>query len=159
MAATRLTWPFCGFPVMRFSLRKLFVAVSVICVVAAAIGFFVSLQFRIEFWYRGNSISWVAQMLVRHLENNDDNWPTSWDDLEDDYGPVVRRYGQPWTFQGLRENVELDWKFDNSLGARDGRIDRTRLPLKMIVPSDVFAEREAEANAVVFDYLDSKRAE
>ena len=141
---------------MQFSLRRLLVAASVVCVLAAGIGFAYSLQSRIQFWYRGNSISWVALMLVSHLENNDDEWPNSWDDLEDDYEPVVRRYGQPWTFDGLKENVEIDWMFDHSSDRSDGQFNRSMLPLKMAVQSGMFTERETEANAAVFDYLDSR---
>ena len=140
---------------MQLSLRKFFVFALIACVVAAGIGFVASVQSRIQFWYRGNSISWVGQMVVEHLKNNDNKWPISWNDLEDDYAPVVRQYGQPWTFEGLKENVEIDWSFNNALDDPAWNVDRTLLPLKMTIESDVFTERETEANEMVFDYLDS----
>ncbi len=58
------------------------------------------------------AVWWVAGMVVEHLDANDNNWPTGWSDLQDDYQTCIARSGQPWTFEELRERVEIDWSTD-----------------------------------------------
>lgn len=55
------------------------------------------------------AVWWVADMVIIHLESNENRWPTSWDELRDDYEICVSRSGQPWTFEELRNRVEIDF--------------------------------------------------
>jgi len=58
------------------------------------------------------AVWWAADMVIHHLESTDNRWPTGWDDLRDDYEALAVGSGRPWTFDEIRERVEVDWKAD-----------------------------------------------
>jgi hypothetical protein len=55
---------------------------------------------------------WVAGMVVEHMRTNGGAWPRGWDDLRAPYESVAARAGRPWSFEQLRERVEVDWAAD-----------------------------------------------
>jgi hypothetical protein len=52
----------------------------------------------------------VGEMVVMHLERTGNRWPTSWNDLQDDYDMCVDP--GKWSFQELQDLVEVDWSVD-----------------------------------------------
>ena len=94
----------------RFGLRTLFVMIAVFACVLGLGGYVVrSIDSSVHNMY---AVWWVGSMMVEHLERNEDQWPTCWDDLRDDYDNCVGRSGLPWTFDELRSRVEIDWNVD-----------------------------------------------
>ena len=55
---------------------------------------------------------WVGGMVVHHMAANGGAWPTGWEDLRDDYEASVAEVGRPWTFEELRNRVQVDWSAD-----------------------------------------------
>ena len=55
---------------------------------------------------------WVADMVIEHMERNDGAWPKSWDDLREPYTICAGRSGPSWSFDELRERVEVDFNTD-----------------------------------------------
>lgn len=94
----------------RFGLRTLLVLIAVFaCVLGLGVYVVRSIDSSVRNMY---AVWWVGDMIVMHLEKNEDRWPESWDDLRDDYDACVEEAGQPWTFQELRNRVEIDWNAD-----------------------------------------------
>jgi hypothetical protein len=97
---------------------------------------------------------WVADMVIEHLESNDQRWPQSWDELRDDYQTCVKRSGQPWTFEELSHRVEIDWNADpkvlKAAAAKSGQP-----PFRVIWLSDESTAHwtRHEPNQMVWDYL------
>lgn len=85
----------------------MFLAVAVFACMLAIVFYLSHLGSSIRDMY---AVWWVGDMIVLHLEKTEDHWPRCWDDLKDDYDTCVARAGQPWTFQELRDRVEIDWK-------------------------------------------------
>jgi hypothetical protein len=96
------------------------------------------------------AVWWVADMVVVHMEDNDGAWPNDWDELHRAYRICVERTSaRPWSFEELRDRVEVD--FD---------VDPTRLPIDG-VPQRVIWLRDGsdhhwerrEPNTLVQQYL------
>lgn len=51
-------------------------------------------------------------MVIEHLKANDNAWPKGWDDLRKPYETCVLRSGRPWSFDELRDRVDVDWGAD-----------------------------------------------
>jgi len=90
----------------QFRIRTLFVVVAVVSVVAFGVSTLIGVKNTIRGSY---AVWWVADMCIEHMEVNDGQWPRSWDDLRDDYQTCVARSGQPWSFEELSSQVEVDW--------------------------------------------------
>jgi hypothetical protein len=58
------------------------------------------------------AVWWVADMVIEYMETHDGAWPQGWDDLREPYDTCVRRSGRPWTFEHLRDRVDVDWEAD-----------------------------------------------
>lgn len=73
--------------------------------------------------------------MIEHLKASDDEWPTSWDDLRDEYDDAVDRGHTPAvTWEELKDRVEIDWHADvRSLQQADGSDDP---PFRVIWLSD-----------------------
>ncbi len=96
------------------------------------------------------ALEWVGGMVVDYLEQNDDQWPSSWDDLRPVYRQHVSAVGQPWSFDELKSRVEIRWDVD---------VDQVRTltspPDDLIVLRDGGPEHWAghEPNELVYQYL------
>lgn len=55
---------------------------------------------------------WTTEFVISHLQSNDNSWPSSWDDLQDEH---AARYPQPcpFTLSEIRERVELNFSVDS----------------------------------------------
>jgi hypothetical protein len=58
------------------------------------------------------AVWWVADMVIEYMETHDGAWPRGWDDLREPYETCVRRSGRPWSFEQLRDRVDVDWQAD-----------------------------------------------
>lgn len=99
---------------------------------------------------------WVADMVTLHLDANDQRWPGSWDDLRDDYAACVRRSGEPWTFDELRDRVVVDWNVDTqSLSLASSSTGQP--PIRVIWLRDGSSShwKQHEPNTIIGEYLQS----
>ena len=63
---------------------------------------------------------WTSEFLIAHLRSNDNQWPTNWEDLRDEYDKLADPNHYPFTFVALQDRVVLDWKVDTlSLATAD----------------------------------------
>ncbi|XAM00751.1 hypothetical protein OT109_05030 [Phycisphaeraceae bacterium D3-23] len=95
----------------------------------------------------------VADIVILHMEANDGDWPTGWDDLRDDH---ATRAGSddPRDFKELQERVEVDWLADPA-ALVTASPDYENPPFNVIRLRD--GRREywggAEPNQLILDYL------
>ncbi len=104
------------------------------------------------------AVWWVADMVVEHLDANDDEWPKDWGDLRDDYQTcVINARAQPWEFDELKRRVGIDWNAEPiDLVARqiNGEPEFRAIWLADGSNSNW---ADAEPNQIVLDYLNRKK--
>lgn len=56
----------------------------------------------------------VAYMCVEHMKTNNQAWPSSWAELDDDFKSGYAQSGQKWkwTFAELKQRVGVEWHPD-----------------------------------------------
>lgn len=52
---------------------------------------------------------WTTEFVIAHLRENENRWPTEWDDLKDEFDTLAEPGHYAWTFAELQERVWLDW--------------------------------------------------
>lgn len=140
---------------MRKHIGKVILAVVLSCILA------------VVFIYRhvDNTIRncyaqwWVADMVMEHLDANEQRWPRSWSDLRDDYYVCTKRSGTPWTFEELSERVTVDWEIETD-SLRRLALGSDQPTFRVIWPTDgssAHGERR-EPNAMIAEYLRSHPA-
>ena len=144
-----------GFSNLRFRIRTLLIIVAV----AAVAAFMISSVLQVKNVIRnGYSQWWVADMVVLHLDANNNEWPKNWDDLRDDFQTcVTNARGQPWEFQELRSRVEIDWDANPNdlIGQQTGGAPTFRAIWLTDGTRSSWGGREP--NQIVLDYLNSKQ--
>ena len=58
------------------------------------------------------AVWWVGDLVVGHLQQHDDQWPQSWNDLRPIYDEQIAELGQTWTFDELKSRVVVRWDVD-----------------------------------------------
>ena len=147
--APKRRWP-------RFTLRTLFVVVTVfLSVGGAAFYVYYSVNSSVRNAY---AAWWVADMVVDHMKAHDGTWPKGWDDLADSYETCVHRSGRPWTFEELRDRVDLDWGADPKDLIDAKTVDQSP-PFRVIWLRDGSDTHwsGAEPNRIVLEYLQQRR--
>lgn len=138
----------------KFSLRTLIIVV-VLSGVAATGWFYAN---RVNRTIRGSyAVWWAADMCIEHLEANGGTWPRSWDDLRDDYQTCVNRSGQPWTFDEIRERVEIDWDADPQQLLEQSSNESADVRVIWLRDGTVAYWQGREPNQIILDYLKSKQ--
>ena len=95
---------------LRFRLRSLIILVAVLCLILAAGTFVVRTSNQIRNTFNEcYAVWWVADMVIAHMETNNDEWPTSWDDLADEHLAIIASRGGPNTLDELKSLVQVDW--------------------------------------------------
>jgi hypothetical protein len=98
--------------------------------------------------------SWVAQMVVEHMKGNSGRWPSSWDDLRDDYQTCVTRSGQPWSFAELSRRVDVDWQADPDHLLNDSKgVDHAGFRVITLSDGTAVHWEKSEPNQIVLEYL------
>ena len=97
---------------------------------------------------------WVADMVILHLNANDQQWPQSWNDLRDDYEVCIKRSGKPWTFEELSERVTVDWSAETD-SLRSLHSGNSTPSFRVIWPGDGSSAHweSREPNSMIADYL------
>ena len=97
---------------------------------------------------------WVADMVMEHLDANEQQWPGSWSDLRDDYDVCTKRSGTPWTFEELSERVTVDWEIETD-SLRNLPSESGQPPFRVIWSTDGSTEHwgRREPNAMIAEYL------
>jgi hypothetical protein len=103
---------------------------------------------------------WVADMVVLHLEANDQKWPKSWDELRDDYETCVRRSGPAWSYEELTSGVMIDWDAD-PLSLKSAVQQAGRPPFRVLWLSDGSSSHweSREPNQIIWEYLQTRSQE
>ena len=140
---------------MTFSIRSLLIFAVIVACFAWAISGVNGLLHSIRESQRGNTVGWVARMAVSHMKANSGNWPRNWDELQDDYETVVCEFGQPWQFEELRGNVQIDWDADLDCLREQVRTGDYNINVLKMRDQPPLQERVDEANEVIVDYIRS----
>jgi hypothetical protein len=112
---------------MRKLVGKLLIGGLLACVLAAV------LTYRyVDNTLRNCYAQWsVADIVIIHLNANQQRWPRSREDLIDDYNVLVSRSRCGWTIQELSRRVDIDWNADPSvlrnISPRDDRLPQFRV--------------------------------
>ena len=137
---------------MRFRLRSLLLLVLVAGVFFAAFALVRDTSRKIKHIKNANTIGWVAEMIGNHLEANKGEWPTNWDDLDDDYLEVVCQFGQSWQYEELKDCVEVTWQ----IKPMEIREQTSEKPTFLRFRDGYsFPESEQEANARVVEHIEA----
>jgi len=98
---------------MRYRLKHMLLVVVVVALAAWSIQIGVRRTRRnIELARSSYAGRLAAEMCVEHMKTNGQQWPKSWDDLADEFGPCLARSGQSWSFAELKQRVGIDWNTD-----------------------------------------------
>lgn len=138
---------------MGFRIWSLLIFVTLTACFAWAIGSAVRLRVAIKESQRGNTIGWVAEMIVSHMNANGGEWPRDWDELHDDYKSVVCEFGQPWQFVELRANVQIDWEADPVEIRERMKAGEFELRVLRMLGDPPHEDRVTDANQKVIDCI------
>lgn len=141
---------------MRFHLRSFLIFVAVVGVCVAILVSRLNHANRVA--QTAYAQWWAADMVINHLRENPEHWPSGWEDLSDDYDTCVSRSGQPWTFDEIKSRVLIDWEVDLKTffnEANNGNV------AKVIQAKDKSSShwKGREPNKMVFQYLKSEKSE
>lgn len=97
---------------------------------------------------------WAADMVMEHLDANEQQWPRSWSDLRDDYDVCTKRSGTPWTFEELSTRVTVDWSIETA-SLRSLPSSNDRHPFCVIWPTGGSSAHweSREPNTMIAEYL------
>jgi len=144
-----------GFLILRFRIHTLLIVAALVAVVAFGVGTVIGTMNTIRNAY---AVWWVGDMVVEHLDANNNQWPQSWEDLADDYDTCVANAGaSPWQFEELKSRVRVDWNANtNDLISRQSSGEPD---FKVIWLADGTSGSwaGAEPNQIVLDYLNSQQ--
>ena len=105
--------------------------------------------------HRAYAVWWVADMVIHHMEENNDAWPSGWEDLKGDYEALTKR-SRPWTLEELSQWAEVDWSADPKVLAAKARAGEP--PVRVICarnhPDTCWQGREP--NEMIFQYFKEK---
>ncbi len=104
------------------------------------------------------AVEWVAGMVIEYMETHDGAWPRNWEDLRTPYETCAQRAGGPWSFEKLRDRVDVDWGADPAQLATAPDIG-AEPPFKVIwLRSGRQTHWESqEPNRMILDYLRSRK--
>lgn len=102
------------------------------------------------------AVLWVANMVVEHMKGNDNQWPSDWDELRDDYKTCTDRSGTPWAFEDLSSRTQIDWEAvpADLLAQSDGQATPRFRVITLTDGTDSHWE-SSEPNQIILDYLRS----
>lgn len=58
---------------------------------------------------------WVSEFVIEHLKSSDNQWPTNWNDLRDEYDAHAEPSQCPWSWEELQVRVKIDWDADPTI--------------------------------------------
>jgi hypothetical protein len=100
---------------------------------------------------------WVAALVIEHMKENGDRWPSGWNDLAETYRVLSHKTEIPWPFDELRRRVDV--RFDV-----DPKSLRSAIAIDEQPPFQVIRLRGGgshhwqgmEPNRMIWDYLNEK---
>jgi hypothetical protein len=104
------------------------------------------------------AVWWVAGMVCIYMDTHDGRWPKGWEDLRAPYESATLRSGAPWTFEELRNWVEVDWNADPAaLRASEPLGDNP--PFRVIWLRDGATSHweGREPNRIIWEYLHQRK--
>ncbi len=102
------------------------------------------------------AVWWAADMIIEHMIANDNQWPTSWEDLHDDYQTCVKRSGEPWTFDEIRTRVSIDFTVNGKeLTASAETLNRPAFRVIWLSDGTESHLQSHEPNTMILNYLKS----
>lgn len=136
---------------MKPSSKQVGVAVAAALLAIAAYGVYDSFDRKLRNCY---AVWWVADMVIEHLIANDDEWPSSWDDLRDDYQTCANRSGKPWTFEELNARVSVDFTINGKeLSAACKTLSQPNFRVIWLTDGTASHWQSHEPNTMIFNYF------
>ena len=95
-------------------------------------------------------------MVIEHMKANENQWPSDWDDLRDDYQTCVDRSGQPWSFDELSSRTQIDWEaVPADLLAQSSGHPAAQFRVITLTDGTDSHWQSREPNRIILDYLRS----
>ena len=145
-------------PGFRFSIRTLLFVSAISAVILAVIAFVsLTLSSVLSGVKDSYAVDWASEFVIQHLSANNNRWPTSWDDLRDEYDDAVKRGRTPAvTWEEMLDRVEIDWSADpNTVAEATVKHDRKFRVIWLSDGSRTPREELDEPNWKILDYLQS----
>lgn len=83
---------------------------AIACVLA--FGIYIGFKF-VEAVRPRYAVQWTSEFIIEHLKNNDNQWPTDWEDLRDEYESMAPREHYAWSFDELQLLVDVRWNISS----------------------------------------------
>ncbi len=105
------------------------------------------------------AVWWAADLVVAHMEANNDQWPKGWDELRADYDTCVKRSrSQSWSFEELKSKVCIDWSADPSeLSKSVVGSEKPQFRVIWLRDGSKACWAAYEPNEIIADYLQRKQ--
>ena len=55
------------------------------------------------------AVQWTSSFIIEHLKNSDNQWPTEWEDLRDEFDTMAEPSHYAWSFDELQTLVDVRW--------------------------------------------------
>ena len=99
----------------------------------------------------------AAAMVIEHLRTHQNAWPKHWNDLQDDYEIVAKRWGLNQTFAQLKRRVGIVWDADPDVLRSAESGTNGEPPFHVIWAIDGSSDLEVweneEPNQMIWNYL------
>lgn len=89
--------------------RQVFVTLISLAIIAGVVFAAVAIYRVSELPVDAYASDWTATFIIEHLKTSDNQWPTSWADLRDEYDRLPDCY-RSWSFTHFQERVQI--RFD-----------------------------------------------
>jgi len=100
------------------------------------------------------AVWWASDMVIEHMIANDNQWPTNWEDLRDDYQTCAERSGEPWTFGEIQTRVSIDFSVNGkALVASAETLARPAFRVIWLSDGTSSHLQSHEPNTRILDYL------
>ncbi len=97
-------------PRFRFSLKTMFLAFTVLTVIVG--GAFIFLRQVEQAVMNAYRVWGTGDMLVEYMKQNNDEWPTGWNDVKEFMAENSFQHAGMSSFEEVRSNIEIDFSFD-----------------------------------------------
>ena len=91
-------------------LQVVIFALTTLALIAGAVFVIVTLKSLVGVPQDAYASDWTAIFVIEHLKSSSNLWPTSWEELKDEFDRMAEPTHYAWTFKELQERVEF--RFD-----------------------------------------------
>ena len=135
-------------------MKRFFLVLAMLLVCAAGYGIYCLQQLVYVQVPNAYAMDWGAAMVIEYMKSNQNEWPSSWEDLRAPYETLAAPQNYPWSFEEIQQRLTIDWKVDpNELATANP--DSNGPPFRVIWLSDGSEShwQGAEPNHSILEYL------